>query len=401
MIKNTIHLIFLVIVVVSCSFNSPKSAETSANRVKLKTPVFIDLHQKSESKLNVSEFADTVMYIPLETNSKSFLKRVIQIQITDKYIFINGRDQLLLFSREGKFIRQIGKKGKGPGEHLLIFGFVVVQDTVYISSSGNRSLLKYNVNGNFLEGLPTLSQLPRFNVTPDNRIVSYIDISGRLVFFDRKLKGDATITIDHNVSDKRALYSWWDDFDTYFQKSEHRLLFTNYMSDTIWDISKGRKDIGYIMNLGDQLLPEKYRVENFLGDFQRFEKTAARYQKVNLFETPSFLFLFQKGWIEKNKINSTYIHDVAANTTRKFESPYIFDDLIGKLNLVPNYTSNNCIIAALNPIELIEELKKINKQNKTGVESPSPLLLKQMAKITENSNPILVIMPVRNKTKKK
>jgi len=399
MIKNTIHLIFLVIIVVSCSFNSPKSAETTANRVVLKTPVFIDLHQKSESKLNVSEFADTVMYIPLETNSKLFLKRIKQIQITDKYIFINDRDQLLIFSKEGKFIRQIGKKGKGPGEHLLIFGFVVVQDTVYISSSGNRSLLKYNVNGNFLEGLPTLSQLPRFNVTPDNRIVSYIDIIGSLVFFDRKLNGNDTIAIDHNVSDKRAIYGWWDDFDTFFQKSERRLLFTNYMSDTIWDISKGRKDIGYIMNLGDQLLPEKYRVEYCQGDFNRFKKTAAPYQKINLFETSSFLFLFQKGWIDD--INSTYIHDVAANTTRKFESPYIFDDLIGKLNLVPNYTSNNCIIATLNPVELIEELKKINKQNKTGVESPSPLWLKQMAMITENSNPILVIMPVRNKTKKK
>lgn len=354
--KNIFILAILINICISCSSNNQKKEQIKPrNNPKLST--FINLPETGENKLNVSEFADTVMYIPLETNSNSFLKRVIQIQITDKYIFITGRDQLLLFSKEGKFIRQIGKKGKGPGEHLLIFGFVVVQDTVYISSSGKRSLLKYNINGSFLEDLPTLSQLPRFNVTPDNRIVSFIDISGKLVFFDKKLKGIDIITIDHNVSDKRAIYSWWDDFDTFFQKSE-RLLFTNYMSDTIWDISNGRKDIGYIMNLGDQLLPKKYRVENFLGDFQRFEKTAARYQKINLFETPSFLFLFQKGWLEKNIINSTYIHDFATNSTRKFESPYIFDDLVGKQNLVPNYTSNNCIIATLNPVEFIVELKK-------------------------------------------
>lgn len=399
--KQMLYLfaISILIIFFNCTSKGNKKEITSTTAAKVDKQIHIDLPATGESKLNVSEFADTILYIPLETNAKSFLKRVVQIHITDNYIFINGGDQLLLFSKEGKFIRQIGRKGKGLGEHLLIFGFIVVRDSVYISSSGKRSLLKYNVNGKFLEELPTLAQLPRFNVTPDNRIVSFIDISGKLIFFDRKLKGINTITIDHNVSDKRAIYSWWDDFDTFFQKSEHRLLFTNYMSDTIWDISNGRKDISYIMNLGDQLLPEKYRVENFLGDFQRFEKTAARYQKVNLFETPSFLFLFQKGWIENN-INSTYIHDLATNSTRKFESPYIFDDLVSKQNLVPNYTSNNCIVATLNPVEFIDELKKVNKQNKTGTESPSPLWLKQMAKITENDNPILVIMPVRNKTKK-
>lgn len=392
--KNNVFILAILInICIGCSSNNQKNEQVKSGN-NSKTSIYINLPETGENKLNVSEFADTVMYIPLETNAKSFFKRVIQIQITDKYIFINGRDQLLVFSKEGKFIRQIGRKGKGPGEHLLIFGFVVVHDTVYISSSGKRSLLKYNVTGNFLEEVPTLAQLPRFNVTPDNRIVSFI--SGKLIFFDRKLKGIDTITIAHNVSDKRASYSWWDDFDTFFQKSEHRLLFTNYMSDTIWDISNGRKDISYIMNLGDQLLPEKDRVEYCQGDFDRFKKNAASSQKINLFETPSFLFLFQKGWTD-NDIQSTYLHDITANTIRKFETPYIFDDLVSKQNLVPNYTSNNCIIATLNPVKFIDELKKVNKPNKTGMESPSPLWLKQMAKITENDNPILVIMPVKIK----
>lgn len=392
--KNNVFILAILInICICCSSNSQKKEQVKPGN-NPETSTFINLPKTGENKLNVSEFADTVMYIPLETNAKSFFKRVIQIQITDKYIFINGRDQLLVFSKEGKFIRQIGRKGKGPGEHLLIFGFVVVHDTVYISSSGKRSLLKYNVTGIFLEEVPTLAQLPRFNISPDNRIVSFI--SGKLIFFDRKLKGIDTIAIDHNVSEKRASYSWWDDFDTFFQKSEHRLLFTNYMSDTIWDISNGRKDIRYIMNLGDQLLPEKDRVEYCQGDFDRFKKNAASSQKINLFETSSFLFLFQKGWTD-NDIQSTYLHDITANTIRKFETPYIFDDLVSKQNLVPNYTSNNCIIATLNPVKFIDELKKVNKPNKTGTESPSPLWLKQMAKITENDNPILVIMPVKIK----
>jgi len=199
--------------------------------------------------------------------------------------------------------------------------------------------------------------------------------------------------VDYNVSKERSTYSWWDDFDTYFQKGEHRLLFSNYTSDTIWDVTNGKKEIGYILNLGSQLLPENYRVEYCQGDFDRFKKNATPYQKINLFETSSYLFLFQKGWID-NDIQSTYLQYRSANTIRKFESPTIFDDMVGKQNLSPDFTTDNCIVATISPVRLIEELKK---DQKTGEEAPSSLWLEQMAKVKENDNPILVIMPVRNK----
>lgn len=383
----------MMIFLFSCASGGHKKDITSTAPVKEEL-IHINLPATGENKLNVSEFADTVIYVPLETNSQSFLRRIVQLQLTDKYIFINGFDRLLLFSKEGKFIRQIGRKGKGPGEYTFIFNFIVIQDTVFISSSYKRSLIKYTVNGDFLEEQPTSSQLARFNTTPDNRIVWYNQDKGNLVFFDRKLTQVDTISVDYNVSPERSTYSWWDDFDTYFQKSEHRLLFANYMSDTIWDISNGQKEIGYVLNLGKQLLPEDYRVEYSQGDFERFKRNATPYQKINLFETSSFLFLFQKGWIDK-EINSTYLHDRSANTIRRFDSPAVFDDLVGKVNLSPDYTSNNCIIATINPVELIDELKKDQKQEKTDTGNPSPEWLKQMEKVRENDNQVLVIMPVR------
>jgi hypothetical protein len=393
--KNVLLLIWLICLCTCCSSSAQKKEQVKSTESPVKS-VFIDLPKTGENRLNVSEFADTIMYVPLETNSKSFLRGIVQLQLTDQYLFINGFDRLFMFSKDGKFIRQIGRNGKGPGEYANIFGFAVNKDTIFITSTGKQSVIKYTVKGDFVEEQPTTTQLARFNITPDNSIIWYDHGKGNLVFFDRKFQKADTIAVDYNVSSERFTYSWWDGFDTFFHKGDHRLLFSNYMSDTIWDISNGKKEIGYVMNLGKQLLPQKYQIEYSQGDFERFKKNAAPYQKINLFETPSFLFLFQKGWIDR-EINSTYLKDRTSNTVRKFEDPSVYDDLVGMQKLTPEFTTNNCIIATISPTHLIEGLKK---GQKTGEKTPSPLFLQQMAKVKENDNPILVIMPVKQKMKK-
>ena len=135
-INRTIFLILLANLSNGCSSQSQK--ESNVNFEKKETTFFINLPKTEENKLRVSEFADTVVYIPLETNSNSLLRRVRQIQIINNHILVNDGNKLLLFSMDGKFVRQIGKKGKGPGEYLIIFDFGVISDTIFISSTGDR-----------------------------------------------------------------------------------------------------------------------------------------------------------------------------------------------------------------------------------------------------------------------
>lgn len=401
-INRTIFLILLANLSNGCSSQSQK--ESNVNFEKKETTFFINLPKTEENKLRVSEFADTVVYIPLETNSNSLLRRVRQIQIINNHILVNDGNKLLLFSMDGKFVRQIGKKGKGPGEYLIIFDFGVISDTIFISSTGKRSLIKYSINGEFIEEVltPDRHEMSWFDITPEKNFVEYSGLnSGRLYVFDENLSKVDTVTLDFDAPENPPPFMISDSYDHSFQYgSENKFLFTSYMSDTIWDISNGLKKAAYVLNLGDKILPAEYRIERLQGDTERFLKVAAPYQKIKLVETPSFLFLFQKSWTEGD-INSTYIYDVAENTIRKFKTPYIFDDLVGKINLVPCYSSNNCILAAINPFELMEQLKNKSNKAKTGEDTPSPLWIEQMKKINEDDNSILVIMPVRNKTLKK
>ena len=58
--------------------------------------------------LNVSYFADTVLYIPLETNEDCLMGEIGQICVSDSILFVAERySKLLQFDINGKFIRQI------------------------------------------------------------------------------------------------------------------------------------------------------------------------------------------------------------------------------------------------------------------------------------------------------
>ena len=375
--------------------SSAKKTETT-NGSKAQKSYHINLPQKGERKLNVSEIADTVLYIPLETTPQSLIKRIDKIQIIGDKILLDCNDKLLLYSQSGKFIRQIGQKGNGPGEYNYVCTSVARGDTIYISPTNKRTIIKYLLNGDFVgeKLLPGHFQMGWFDMTPDGEFVSYADLArGKLDVLDRNLSKINQLIINYNApaSTPPTMYSNMYDYSLQ-NGSERRLLFTDYMSDTIWNISKGRKEVGYILNMGDKILPERYRFERFGFDHQAWVKAAAPYQKIKMVETPDYLFLFQKGWTTEKILNTIYIYNRADKTIKRYDTPYMYDDLVGKRNLNVLYSSHDCLMAVVNPFELKEELKKEQAESQTGKDAPVPAWLKQMSKVKEDDNPILVII---------
>ncbi|GET35102.1 hypothetical protein PbJCM13498_39650 [Prolixibacter bellariivorans] len=380
-----------------CGSSSQKTEKTNNSRVEKPAKTdHIDLPEKGEDILAVSSFADTVLYIPLETTPQSLIRKIFQIQLIGDKILLDCNDKLLLYSQSGKFIRQIGQKGNGPGEYNYVCNSVARGDTIYISPTNKQTIIKYLLNGDFVgeKLLPGHFRMSWFDMTPDGEFVSYADLArGKLDVLDKNLSKINQLIINHNapVSTPPTIYRNMYDYSLQ-NGSERRLLFTDYMSDTIWDISKGRKKVGYVLNMGDKILPEKYRFERFGFDHKAWMKAAAPYQKIKMVETPDYLFLFQKGWTTEKILNTIYIYNRADNTIKRYDTPYIYDDLVGKRNLNVLYSSHDCLMAVVNPFELKPELEKEQVEGQTGKDAPSPAWLKQMSKVKEDDNPILVII---------
>ena len=69
-----------------------------------------------QKEIKLSEVASGVKYIPLETTAESLLdKDILNVTFAGDYLFVCDFVNLFQFTPEGKFIRKIGKAGRGRG----------------------------------------------------------------------------------------------------------------------------------------------------------------------------------------------------------------------------------------------------------------------------------------------
>ena len=89
--------------------------------------------------------------IELELADNSFLADIHSIFFINNKLFVYGRGKVLAFDENGKFLFQVGDKGRGPGEYLNISSCFVNDSYINIYDDNNRKILKYNENGNFVK----------------------------------------------------------------------------------------------------------------------------------------------------------------------------------------------------------------------------------------------------------
>jgi hypothetical protein len=120
-------------------------------------------------KFGISEIADNISFVALETTDSSLVGAAPKVMVWGDRIIVSSRDQLLLvFDREdGHFCNSIGRPGNGPEGSAIGAGFYIDQTngTVYLRALGNRSLLRYDINGNFLGRItPDIGRGERFSL---------------------------------------------------------------------------------------------------------------------------------------------------------------------------------------------------------------------------------------------
>ena len=99
----------------------------SACDEKKEKSILIDLDQSFDTKeIKLSELADDIRCIPLETNGDFLLPdNNTMYWVSDKYIISISDKDIRQFSSEGKFIRKLANAGKGPDEYSSILSYTV------------------------------------------------------------------------------------------------------------------------------------------------------------------------------------------------------------------------------------------------------------------------------------
>lgn len=97
--------------------------------------------------LKLSDLIDKCRLIPLETKDECVLSQNTTILTTTNYIIVLDGNGLYKFSPEGKFIKKLLSKGRGPSELPLSFSFLVNKKNnqiIFNSRSDNNELLVYD-----------------------------------------------------------------------------------------------------------------------------------------------------------------------------------------------------------------------------------------------------------------
>ncbi len=152
-------------------------------------PIIFDAYKDYPiTNIKLSELADTE-FIPLETNN-SVLLRLIgtckgnEYLLTNEYIYLEDRQEdIYTFTRKGKFVHKINRKGGGPEEYAFIGSFVAdpkneeifIQD-YYSSAERKRGrTMVYDLKGNYKRDFPNRAyQIVNLN---DSMLLNYFEFN--------------------------------------------------------------------------------------------------------------------------------------------------------------------------------------------------------------------------------
>ena len=68
----------------------------------------------------------------------------------DGSVFLEDVEELLKFSADGKFLKNLFKKGQGPGEIGNNFTYLLAGDELYVKDYGQRRIFRMDLDGNYL-----------------------------------------------------------------------------------------------------------------------------------------------------------------------------------------------------------------------------------------------------------
>ena len=171
------------------------------------------------------------------------------------YVLDGKAEQVKVFDKNGKYLRDIGRQGQGPGEYSLPSGMHIMSENELMVSSITRRLSFFSLNGKFLRQIsdspdpfPFPDSKGHFIVKTatmaagENRITELKKLNSdlELLFTIGKLEVESTIGLKKLNPFSTLLFFTVlpDDCVVWGTNNEYRLTIVNTMGKTIKEIVK-------------------------------------------------------------------------------------------------------------------------------------------------------------------
>ena len=156
-LKSDFFLLALIMGAFSCSPRGDKSVSiVDVNGHKMAVLSLNNLKSDTATIL-LSNLVEDCVFVQLETNDDAFFNPWFTT-VTEKYIGVRDirSEPYKLFDRSGKFLCNVGARGKGPGEYSITPYDDIIDDQnglIYLAPSLGENILVYNTSGQFLKNI--------------------------------------------------------------------------------------------------------------------------------------------------------------------------------------------------------------------------------------------------------
>lgn len=355
-----------------------------------------------ERAMNISEIADTVEYLELKSPKDLIISRIWDVIQADDYWIVRSISGVSLFSLEGEWIRQIGRKGQGPGEYIGIRGIDYDPTHKEIAIADAQQILFYDLDGNFLRHVK-ITEDYFYNIGVSDTVLwttalglhqekhqihAFNYQKDTLVAFPNPYYGI-------QVKNADAVYFASSRWEKEFYRNEGRLYLKNRMAhDTVFYLS-GIEKIPYVVfNMGKYKLPLEYEYWFSVEDFDRH--ASAYWAVPSVAEDRRYLYLLAKRWnsLSDNPHEShpddkrfiVYDKETGNGFTAIGEyGVQLKDDILGGSTIWPRFVTKDYYIWTREWYELSDEVKA------GKYPALSPALAKQFERFNYGTNELVIL----------
>jgi hypothetical protein len=396
-----------VVIVLILSFCFLISCKNSTENCKSDF-VKLDLEKSLSNPKEVSlrSFVDKVTFIPLETTPKALISQLTIYDVTDESFIVKTglfKDQhIFLFSRAtGKFVREISKEGRGPGE-FAAFTHIPYNKTkkelyainisgeiqAYDIDGRNTDKIKipswkYNKDGKDKLLIPEIfnarmldeniyAAYVKNNIGDDTKKIVLFSKDSVVKIFPNYLRWKGNVDVKTRVSESKALglfYNW-----------DNKLYFFETWCDTLYQVTREKLIPRYYFDWGEFKAPYSKQMEHL-------KPNSNWCFMLDMEENKNFIYFV---FTSNNNIHQGFIEKSTNNITickPGYQHYCIKDDLNGLMDIVPlQFTQNDEMIYVINPAILINWFKDNPEKAATAKQK-----LSWLNNIDEFSNPIIAI----------
>jgi hypothetical protein len=387
--KPLTFIIFIILLIPALSAqNGNKSQVINLNLAKAFS---------EQQEIALSRFVDIITYLPLETHPEALISEGAHYEVTGEFVIVKttsgGIRHILLFDRNsGKFLREIGKQGRGPGEFMTLSNipFNQVKTEIY-ALSYTRDIIAYDLYGRNYDmiSVPRWSDprwqdgrsipFPADNMLDENIFAGYFhNLSGwenrKLVLFTKE--GIVKIFPNHQTYHGSSRFY---AYNIHFYKWDNKLYFIEGYCDTIYQVTKESLIPRYYLDWGQYNAP--YSKQNETKPDEYFFTLDLDENNKYIFFRLIFKTSVYTGFIEKTNSSVTFCKKNISGTSG------FKDDIDGLMDVIPqDFTQNNEMIYVIQPLKLLNWLKENpEKAQQAGTKLP------WLKNIDEFSNPVIAI----------